>query len=61
MQTSNANRFFGLNPAAAPNQGKREGTWSHELPRTWREALDADGKAPADEATSSTDEGGEAA
>lgn len=50
METSKSNRFFGMNPVSAPNQGKREGTWSYELPRSWRDAFEAHGKTPAVEA-----------
>lgn len=60
MQVSNPNRFFGMNPVSAPNQGKREGIWSHDLPRSWRDAIEADGKTPAAEAPA-PEEGDEAA
>lgn len=51
MQSKNPNRFFGLNPVGVPNNGRKETEWSHDLPKTWREAVAAaPANAPAEDA-----------
>jgi len=36
------NRWFGSNPQAIPNQGRKLSTWTREVPKDWRVALGAD-------------------
>ncbi len=33
------NRWFGSNPQAIPNHGKKLTEWERELPKDWRSAL----------------------
>lgn len=39
MQSKHPNRFFGLNPVAVPNNGRKETEWNHDLQKTWRDAV----------------------
>ena len=48
MQSAYPNRFFGANPVAVPNQGRKEGGCDTDLPRTWRAALGLDEAAAGD-------------
>lgn len=44
------NRWFGSNPQAIPNHGKKLSPWERELPKDWRSALglEAEESATAD-------------
>ncbi|HWH15934.1 MAG TPA: hypothetical protein VNT51_14430 [Miltoncostaeaceae bacterium] len=42
VESRHPNRWFGSNPQAIPNQGRRLSTWSREVPKDWRVALGAD-------------------
>lgn len=44
LRSKHPNRFFGLNPQGIPNQGRKLGTWSRDLPKDWRSAIGADGE-----------------
>ncbi len=39
MQSKKPNRFFGISSVSVPSQGPKEGEWSRDLPKTWRDAL----------------------
>ncbi len=39
MQSKKPNRFFGISSVTVPSQGPKEGEWSRDLPKTWRDAL----------------------
>ena len=39
LRSDKPNRFFGVNPASIPNQGRQLTPWSRELPKDWRAAL----------------------
>ncbi len=39
MQSKNPNRFFGISSVTMLSQGPKEGEWSRDLPKTWRDAL----------------------
>jgi len=41
------NRWFGSNPQAIPNHGKKLTEWNRELPKDWRSALELDPDATA--------------
>ena len=41
MQSKHPNRFFGLNPVGVPGNGRKDAEWNHELPKTWRDAVEA--------------------
>ncbi len=39
MQSKKPNRFFGISSVTVLSQGPKEGGWSRDLPKTWRDAL----------------------
>jgi hypothetical protein len=41
MQSKHPNRFFGLNPVGVPGNGRKDAEWNHDLPKTWRDAVEA--------------------
>ena len=58
MQSKHPNRFFGMNPVGVPGNGPKGTDWNHDLPKTWREAVDV-GPSPtaaADEAIIASEE-----
>ncbi|MFN8123649.1 MAG: hypothetical protein U0237_14595 [Thermoleophilia bacterium] len=52
------NRWFGSNPQAIPNHGKKLTPWDSELPKDWRSALGlgAEGEAPQAPAAETTED-----
>ncbi|MCC6831239.1 MAG: hypothetical protein IT200_07820 [Thermoleophilia bacterium] len=52
------NRWFGSNPQAIPNHGKKLTPWDKELPKDWRSALGlgAEGESPQAQAAESTED-----
>jgi len=57
IRSKNPNRFFGVNPAAIPNQGRQLVPWSKELPRDWRSALAANAADDAEAVEMAESEG----
>lgn len=51
VETRFPNRWFGSNPQAISNHGKKLSGFSKELPKDWRSALEADGPAKKDESS----------
>jgi hypothetical protein len=39
VESRHPNRWFGSNPQALSNHGKKLSPWERELPKNWREAL----------------------
>ena len=42
IDSRSPNRWFGSNPQAIPNQGKKLSAFDRELPKDWRAALGLD-------------------
>jgi len=53
-ETRYPNRWFGSNPQAIANQGKKLTGFTRELPKDWRSALGADDEATADDSSQPT-------
>jgi hypothetical protein len=51
-ETRHPNRWFGSNPQAVPNQGKKLSAFSRDLPKDWRSALGLGDQAAAEHAPS---------
>ncbi len=55
IETRYPNRWFGSNPQAVTNQGKKLTAFNREVPKDWRSALGVpDAGAPAGPAASDT-------
>ena len=48
LRSDKPNRFFGVNPAGIPSQGRQLTPWSREIPKDWRSALGVDGPDPSE-------------
>ena len=48
LRSDKPNRFFGVNPAGIPNQGRQLTPWSREIPKDWRSALGVDAPDPSE-------------
>jgi hypothetical protein len=58
VDTRHPNRWFGSNPQAIPNQGRRLSSWTRDVPKDWRVALGAD-QRPSDAPEGEGDESAE--
>ncbi|MFN8109304.1 MAG: hypothetical protein U0Y82_05590 [Thermoleophilia bacterium] len=50
IESQHPNRWFGSNPQAIPNHGRKLSPWHRELHKDWRAALDLDGHLAAEDA-----------